>query len=141
MLSTGFEALQHFAIPPQGGRARLRGGIEGEKFHEVKFPPAKPGASSVSASATAPCVAPPPPSMESCIHAVVKGADNTVSRLKAADFLLLPPSRGKVGVGVSCVSLCPPFTLRPPPSPSPPPRGGGNIFACFSRVNPGAAPA
>src|SRR3990172_5324406 len=42
----------------------------------------------------------PPPSMESCIHAVVKGADNTVSRLKAADFILpLPPHRGGWGGG------------------------------------------
>src|SRR4030067_734396 len=63
----------------------------------------------------------------SCIHAVVKGADNTVIRLKAADFLLLPPSRGNVGMGGKCVSLCPPFTLRPPPSPSPF-QGEGNTF-------------
>src|SRR4030067_1778860 len=59
----------------------------------------------------------------SCIHAVVKGADNTVIRLKAAEFLLLPPSRGKVGMGVKCVSLCPPFTLPlcPLRTPLPPP--------------------
>jgi len=30
----------------------------------------------------------------------LKGADKTVSRLKAAGFLLLPPCRGKVGMGV-----------------------------------------
>ena len=42
-------------------------------------------------------------------------------------FFLLPPSRGKVGMGVKCVGLCPPFTLRPPTSPSPF-QGEGNTF-------------
>jgi hypothetical protein len=32
--------------------------------------------------------------LESCIHAVVKGADNTVGRLKAADFFSFPLDGG-----------------------------------------------
>src|SRR4030067_2053796 len=75
-----------------------------------------------------------------CIHAVVKGADNTVSRLKAADFLLLPPSRGKVGMGVKCVNLCPPFTLRTPPPPPPPPPAGGRLFFLSPERNTPDAP-
>ena len=70
--------------------------------------------------------------MESCIHAVVKGADNTVSRLKAADFFLLPPLKGEGWDGGELLSLCQPLTLRPPPSPSPF-QGEGNTF-CDRRI-------
>ena len=66
----------------------------------------------------------------------LKGATNTVSRLEAADFFLLPPSRGKVGMGVRCVSLCPPFTLRPPTLALPLTRGREILFATVAQSLP-----
>jgi len=51
-----------------------------------------------TSSATVPDAALPPPSMESCIHAVVKGASNTVSRLKAA-HITPSPFQGEGGDG------------------------------------------
>src|SRR4030067_1126622 len=51
-----------------------------------------------TSSAAVPDAALPPPSMESCIHAVVKGASNTVSRLKAA-HITPSPFQGEGGDG------------------------------------------
>ena len=65
----------------------------------------------------------------------LKGVNHTVSRLKAADFLLLPPFRGKVGMGVSGDGSCRPWTLHPLPRP-PPFRGRGICFAAIARVEP-----
>ena len=51
-----------------------------------------------------------------------KAPDNTVSRLKAANFFLLPPSRGKVGMGVRCQASSlglGGLGTAPPPAPSP----------------------
>ncbi len=56
-----------------------------------------------------------------------KAPDNTVSRLKAANFFLLPPSRGKVGMGVQCHASSRGLGTAPPPSPSPF-QGEGNIL-------------
>src|SRR4030067_188936 len=54
----------------------------------------RPGAYSVSASATAPGVALPPPSMESCIHTVVGNCSRRCPTSSAAvpDAALPPPS-------------------------------------------------
>ena len=51
----------------------------------------------------------------------LKGADKTVSRLKAAGFLLLPPCRGKVGMGVEVLIV---LMLSFYPLPTPPPERG-----------------
>jgi hypothetical protein len=48
----------------------------------------------------------------------LKGADKIVSRLKTAGFLLIPPCRGKVGMGVEISVMC---MLSFYPLPSPPP--------------------
>ena len=53
----------------------------------------------------------------------LKKADKTVSSLKAADFLLLPPCWGKVGMGVEILIV---RMLGFYPHPSPPPAWGGN---------------
>src|SRR4030066_1162967 len=78
-----------------------------------------------TSSAAVPDAALPPPSMESCIHAVVQGANNTVRRLKAADFFSFPLEGGRWGWGcVVTVGNTGRRSTTPPPPP-PPPRGGG----------------
>ena len=53
----------------------------------------------------------------------LKGADKTVSRLKAVKVSPLPPCRGKVGMGVEILIVC---MLGFYPHPGTPPAWGGN---------------
>jgi hypothetical protein len=54
--------------------------------------------------------------------------NKNVSHLKVARFLLLPPCRGKVGMGVEILIA---FMLDFYPLPIPPPTWGGNDVAIF----------
>src|SRR4030067_238809 len=74
-------------------------------------------------STVAPGTVLPPPSLESCIHAVVKGADQTVRRLPGGGCCSPSPFQGEGwdGGGMLGVRSDPTPSVHDPTHPPPPP--------------------